>query len=780
MCVAIAFSTLVVTMALPAQAGATKAISECTDQAIRSAVAAGGEYVLQCDTPVALRLLAPLTVNSPVSLDATGHKVFLSNPNGRAFVVSHGSLQLIGISVRGSLVGGSGAAGFNGANGIFWGPGPPLACVPQNRGLAAGPGVDGGSGGSGSGAADGADARGGAIYIASGASVRLYDDQVFGAAQGGDGGSGGDGGIGREGGDGGSVSDTGGGGCNSEFFGGNGGKGGDGGNGASGGDGGDAEGGSVYVEAGGTLNAANTTFEGARAQGGKGGEGGEGGHGGGRGSGGSGSECCPNSAGSPGTYSGTGGRGGKGGDGGSARGGAIYSEGTVNLWDVRFGDPVVGGEMSLAVAGTGGNGGDGGDGGYGFNGPKPWPPVGDGGDAGDGGDGRSAVGGAIYNGGELNVFTAGFLKDQAGDFGLGDGGDGGVGGNSPMSEPSSYEGFPGDGGDAGNGGDVSFASIAGPIARDGCASFIYGKLIDGSAGSRGGGGWQEVSGGLVGAPGSFGSLGAVGPLDPTAGFTSPPCAGMRINEFMLSAGGDPTAQYVELVDDVNEPFSSDAAPYELVVYDAAGVRTGRQVIPLQLLQNRNNTRPLLISTPFADARLGVAGEETLMPTLPQAGQACFVQDGGQEKSSCVAWGCVTSLVSPGASMVAAPPDGESAQSAHSGSNIMSGSAFSIGAPTPGETNTTGVEAPHCPVSGAEASGASGNGLPAPQPSSSAPVVAGRRKSANRQACIAQARRSRRKAIVKAKLLSEGAAQLARQKAAKRYRLAVKRCPSQAR
>lgn len=777
--VAIAFSTLVAAMALPAQAGATKAISECTDQAIRSAVVAGGEYVLQCDTPVALRLFAPLTVNSPVSLDATGHNVFLTNPSGRAFVVSHSSLQLIGISVRGNLVGDSGAGGFDGTNGAWGGFGFPLACVPPNLGLSAGPGADGTSGGSGSGATDGAIARGGAIYIASGASVRLYDDQVFGVAQGGGGDDGGNGGNGGEGGEGGSVYDAEGEGCSSEFHGGDGGKGGDGGNGAAGGDGGDAEGGSVYVEAGGTLNAVNTTFKRTWAQGGNGGNGGKGGRGGWRGSGGSGGECCPNSAGSPGAYSGTGGRGGKGGDGGSARGGAIYSEGTVNLWDVHFGDPSPGNEMSLAGAGTGGSGGDGGYGGYGFYGAKPWSPVGDGGDAGDGGDGGSAIGGAIYNGGELNVFMAGFHRYQAGDFGLGDGGDGGVGGSSPMSEPSSYEGFPGDGGDAGNGGDVSFASIAGPVATSGCAPFGLGKLIGGSPGSLGGGGWQGMSGGLIGAPGSLGSLGAVGQLDSSATFIAAPCAGMRINEFMLSTGGDPTAQYVELVDDVNEHFSGDAAPYELVVYDAAGVKTGRQVIPLQLLQNRNNTRPLLISTPSAAAKLGVTGEEALVPTLPRAGQACFTQD-GEEKLSCVAWGCVTSLASPGASMVASPPDGESAQSAHTDYNILSGSVFSVGRPTPGGTNSTGAEAPNCPVSGADASGDSGNGSPESKSSPSSPVVPIRRPSAKQQSCIAQSKRSRRKDILRAKVLGEAAAQRARQKAAKRYRLAVKRCLSQAR
>jgi hypothetical protein len=743
---------------------------------VRSAVTAGGEYVFQCDTPIALRLHAPLTVNSPVSLDATGHTIFLNNPKGRAFNVDGGSLRLIGMSVRGNLIGSSsgaaGAAGIDGSSGVS---GLPMFCAQQNEGQTAGDGGNGAIGNNGGGAAGGGSVRGGAIYIAAGASVRLYDDYVFGVARGGSGGRGGNGGNGGNGGIGGSAEGE----CGSEHHGGTGGSGADAGRGATGGDGGDAEGGAIYVEAGASMSAMSSTFFNTIAQGGNGGAGGDGGRGGWRGGAGPAGSCCPASEGLSGTHSGSGGKGGRGGDAGSARGGAIYNKGTVNLWDVDFG---FGGPTSDVARAVGGGGGDGGAGGPGGNGGwELGTPIGDGGDGGIGGEGGSAVGGAIYNAGELNVFRADFIRFRVGQgFGPGGGGDGGAGGESPLAQPSLDEGAPGDGGDGGNGGDVSFTSIAGPIATAGCVAIFAGEMVGAPSGAGGAGGSQGVSGGLAGATGIDGSNGALGQYDPSASFAYPPCAGMRVDEIMLAAAGNPGAQYIELIDDVDEPFADDAAPYEVVVYDSVGVETGSQVIPAQLLQSRDNTEPLLLSTPAADALLGVEENlnPALVPSLPPVGQACFRRGDG-EKQGCVAWGCTSSLVSPSALLIPSPPEGESAQDTKD-AFFLDSSFFEVGKPTPGVTNSGGAQAPHCPAPTSAGGSDSEDVPPAPSvPQPSPQVVAPIQSGADPQACVAQAKRSREKATVKAKALSRVAARRARQKAAKKYQLAVKRCLSKA-
>src|SRR5881227_2038243 len=133
---------------------------------------------------------------------------------------------------------------------------------------------------------------------------------------------------------------------------------------------------------------------------------------------------------------------------------------------------------------------------------------------------------------------------------------------------------------------------------------------------------------------------------------------MRINEVMLSTGGNASAQFVEMLDSVDEPFPDSTAPYKLVVYDANGQKLGEHTISTALLQGRDNTQPLLISTPAADAALGVTGDEALDVALPATGQLCYTAGSAEAAIDCIAWGCIVTTASPSTIRVPAPPDGQ--------------------------------------------------------------------------------------------------------------------------
>ncbi|MEA2398209.1 MAG: type secretion system secreted protein VgrG [Thermoleophilaceae bacterium] len=166
--------------------------------------------------------------------------------------------------------------------------------------------------------------------------------------------------------------------------------------------------------------------------------------------------------------------------------------------------------------------------------------------------------------------------------------------------------------------------------------------------------------------------------------------GMRVNEAMLSTGGNASAQFVELLDSSDEPFPTGSGPYKVVVYDAGGTRLGAHTIGTSLLQGRDNTQPLLISTAAADTALGVTGDETLDVTLPPTGQLCYTAGSSETQYSCVAWGCVTTAVGS-ATRVPAPPDGKSVQRQGIGS-----STFQLAQPTPKAQNASGTAAEACP------------------------------------------------------------------------------------
>jgi hypothetical protein len=169
---------------------------------------------------------------------------------------------------------------------------------------------------------------------------------------------------------------------------------------------------------------------------------------------------------------------------------------------------------------------------------------------------------------------------------------------------------------------------------------------------------------------------------------------MRVNEVMLSTGGDATAQFVELIDPSDEPFPSSTGPYKVVVYDASGTRLGAHTISTALLQGRDNTQPLLISTPTADAALGVAGDEALDVALPSVGQLCYTAGSSEAAIDCVGWGCIVTAVSSSVERVPAPPDGQSVQR-----QDVTGSSFQLAQPTPKAANVAGTTAQPCTGSG---------------------------------------------------------------------------------
>jgi hypothetical protein len=166
---------------------------------------------------------------------------------------------------------------------------------------------------------------------------------------------------------------------------------------------------------------------------------------------------------------------------------------------------------------------------------------------------------------------------------------------------------------------------------------------------------------------------------------------MRVNEVMLSTGGNANAQFVELIDPSDEPFPSSTGPYKVVVYDGAGAKLGAHTISTALLQGRDNTQPLLISTGASDSALGVTGDEPLDVALPSTGQLCYTAGSSESAIDCVAWGCITTPADSALTRVPAPPDGQSVQ-------LQSGSTFQLAQPTPKAQNAAGSSAEPCPGS----------------------------------------------------------------------------------
>lgn len=162
-----------------------------------------------------------------------------------------------------------------------------------------------------------------------------------------------------------------------------------------------------------------------------------------------------------------------------ALGGAIFSRGTLQLFDTRF----IG---NRAIGGTGGNGGDGGEGySHGWN-------------AGNGAIGGGALGGAVFSSGALVASNCTFSANVATS---GDGGLGGAGGGDPTLQPG------GDGGVGGDGGTVAGGAIhASGNCTISSSEFIGNAAESGRGGSGGSGGASFQSGDIGGnsAPGGAG------------------------------------------------------------------------------------------------------------------------------------------------------------------------------------------------------------------------------------------------------------------------------------
>jgi len=294
-----------------------------------------------------------------------------------------------------------------------------------------------------------------------------------------------------------------------------------GGDGTDGTDGTDAQGGAIYVDAGGTaiLSADNVTQN--NATGGTGQAGGNGASGGAGGSGGAGAlapgdadadgavncdDVTQNNggAGGPGGGGGGGGKSGEGGGGGQAQGGAIFNAGTTVVQDSTFSyNSAVG-----ADGGAGGNGGVGGAGGTGGTGGQSTSvmnedcPSSSGGTSGAGGAGGAAgiagaggagglgadaSGGAIYSSGDLTVVDTQFSSDTVG---AGSGGRGGFGGGG------------GQGGRGGDGGQVPTGSVSVASANGGSGG-NGAKGANSGANANGGDGGNALGGAIYAESGSL-------------------------------------------------------------------------------------------------------------------------------------------------------------------------------------------------------------------------------------------------------------------------------------
>lgn len=152
---------------------------------------------------------------------------------------------------------------------------------------------------------------------------------------------------------------------------------------------------------------------------------------------------------------------------------------------------------------------------------------------------------------------------------------------------------------------------------------------------------------------------------------------MKINEVMLSHGSA-GAQFIELFDPTAESFPN--APYNLVIYDAAGTEVGSVAIAAPA-----GGAPFLVSTAAADTALSSTGAVVLSVVLPTDGQACFTNNSGA--IHCVAWGCVTSMVA-GAEAIPAAADMMSAQR-------QGPDSWQVAAPTADAANIAGTTQAAC-------------------------------------------------------------------------------------
>lgn len=199
---------------------------------------------------------------------------------------------------------------------------------------------------------------------------------------------------------------------------------------------------------------------------------------------------------------------------------------------------------------------------------------------------------------------------------------------------------------------------------------------------------------------------------------------MKVSELMLSSGGNPAAQFVELRDDFDEPFPASLEPYKVVVYDGAGARVGAQELSPNPFSSRDNTQPFLIASDATG--LGAVRDAALTVALPTAaGHVCFTRQAIESRVHCVAYGCPAAPLS-GSQVGRAPGDGQSLQRTASG--------LAIGSPTPKATNAAAGSA-SCsggggttpPAGGGTQPPGSGGGEVQGEPGAPVPRLSGRRR-----------------------------------------------------
>lgn len=458
-------------------------ITECTTAAVQSAIAAGGSYVFDCGG----------TIPPPQS---GGHQVPFSVPSGDDVTLDASSAP-----ATVTFDGGHASQIFSIAGGDL-----SLIGVTIQDGVDAGATSPGTAGAAGADGADGNPGKAGSVGSA--------------PAPGGAGKSGGAGGSGTAG--------------------------------AAGGAG---LGGAIY-QLGGSVTLQHDLLQDNIADGGAGGRGGNGGLGGEGGTGGTGGggfidavhgDAYAGTAGGGGGPGAKGGNGGAGGAGGPARGGAVYSTGTLTITDSSLSDNQAQGGPGGA-GGLGANGGAGGSGGSAGAGGSSAAGMGtaggSGGTAAKGGTagntgtnmaGGAAAGGAIYATGALTLISDDFSENNASG---GDGGGlfatnppaGGRGGNGAGGGQGGA--FCGDGGPAtgpGGGGDAGTVKPGGHGggATGGAVAAVQAPSTSGLAYSTGSP--DAVQGG-AGGPGAAASTGGAAGSDGTPGLPGPssetiPCVG---------------------------------------------------------------------------------------------------------------------------------------------------------------------------------------------------------------------------------------------------------------
>jgi hypothetical protein len=188
---------------------------------------------------------------------------------------------------------------------------------------------------------------------------------------------------------------------------------------------------------------------------------------------------------------------------------------------------------------------------------------------------------------------------------------------------------------------------------------------------------------------------------------------MRINEVGLSAGGNPHAQFIELLDP-GEAFEAPA--YTLAVHAGDGSLAGAQVFSGGGYGFANDFRPHVLATDAAN--LPDRGGRLSFELPLGGGQVCFYRGAEAVASQaihCQGYGGVSSPVVAGMDVGAVPADGQSLQRCPSGGSR-------VGVPTPGAVTPAALcvgDPPPHPGPTADPPGGGPSAAPSPPPAAPA-------------------------------------------------------------